>query len=73
MDTRWLREHAIHWQAHLAHFQQIQQQLDKHYRQSLQHIQDLAAKSALMECYCIHQDRQQRAIQDVTQLDTNER
>lgn len=66
MDTQWSAEPAMHWQARLA---QMQHQLHRHYQQSLKLIQDRAAKSALMESYCVHLDRQQKVIQDMPHLE----
>ncbi len=63
-----LRKRIAHLLEHLARFQRMHLQLKLFYEQSLPRICNLAAQCEFMEKYSIHLDRQQKAIQTMTQL-----
>lgn len=68
MDLDWLRHHVQALKAHLDHFQLMQHQLEMMYERSLQLHTDLAIRSALVEQYSRHIDRQQKVLARMSEL-----
>ena len=68
MELQWHRDHIDQLKTQLEHFQLMHHRLEVFYQRSKQFQGDPMLRSALMECYSVQVDRQQKAVEAMAEL-----